>query len=73
MKYIPIDPETSDYYAEIWLEFAISLNPHIDEARALELMQEFFQLNPTFDARGAALLGQIVKHTEDTWASRETH
>lgn len=73
MKSIEVDPEAVVEFTEIWMSFALALNPYINEVQAEELMQEFFTLNPIFDYRGAGLLGQLVRATEDTWASRETH
>lgn len=72
MKYLDIDPEVAEEYAEIWIEFALALNPNINEVRAQELMAEFFVLNNCFDKRGAALLGTMLKKTEDT-VTKEIH
>jgi len=63
MKYIPIDPESLEDYVDIWLEFAVALNPFIDEIKSRELMVEFLILND-LSAHGAAFMGNLVRATE---------
>jgi thiol-disulfide isomerase/thioredoxin len=73
MKYLEVDPEVIEEYVAIWLEFAMALNPHIDEIAAKDVMEEFLALNPRIYPEAAAYMGQLVKATENTWHTRETH
>lgn len=72
MKYIHVDPESLADWTEIMLEYTMALNPHVDEETALELMREFLALNK-LSANAASVLGSLIKATENTWMSRETH
>lgn len=62
-KYIPIEPGHLEDYVDIWLEFAVGVNPYIDEEESRQKMLDY--LSQTKLTKGAALqLGGIVKDTE---------
>ena len=61
-KYIHIDQSTLDAYVNILLEFAVSIDPHINEVEAKELMIEHLTLNK-LTAQAASFMGHLVKAT----------
>ena len=72
MRYILMDPETLDDSVDILLEFAVGLNPHIEEEECREIMLQFLRLNKlSVDAAG--LLGSLLRTTENTQHSTDIH
>ena len=73
MKYIPIDEDALDDYVHIWLEFAIGLNPYIDDDRARSEMIDFLSTR-RLDANNARRIGTLVGATASfLGTSKETH